>query len=321
MLIGIALVVLVLLVVAADATASSPELCNSCHAMKPWVSSWRVSSHGQVECYACHGTPRPWYGEPLSIVERWSRISDYFKAQRAGRSTETTLGGAPMQPPIPDWKCEQCHDLETITSKKFNVTIKHTEHARKNESCVSCHRFVAHPDPYLTRNEALMAQCFECHGLQKGAKAAGRCGLCHPAGTELEPKSHQAKTWATKHGQAALVDRKQCSMCHLDTFCLACHGVVMPHPADWAKGKNVHAATAKHDTAVCRKCHSGSADLCTMCHHQGFDANKGPWVKEHPKLASQKGPAFCFAGCHDALFCVKCHTQNPDTSTPATSAP
>jgi hypothetical protein len=190
------------------------------------------------------------------------------------------------------------------------VQVDHTEHARRNNSCVSCHRWTAHPDPNWSMATLTMKECFKCHGLSKGAKAPGTCQTCHLKGLDLRPDSHKTGDWPTRHGKVALVDRQQCTMCHRDDFCRGCHGVVMPHPQGWAKGRNSHAVVAKKDRTVCAKCHKGSTNLCTMCHHPGFDAQKGPWVAQHSAMASDKGVAFCFE-CHDALFCANCHDATP----------
>jgi hypothetical protein len=183
------------------------------------------------------------------------------------------------------------------------VQIKHADHARRNDSCVSCHRYTAHPVAGTDRDTEFMKQCFTCHSITKGAKAPGACPVCHLKGVDLHPDSHKSGDWLTRHGKVAIADRKQCAMCHDASFCRGCHGVVMPHPAGWAKS---HGVIAKQDLTVCAKCHKGSTNLCTMCHHRGFDDKKGPWVRQHSVMAADTGSAFCFT-CHDAVFCSKCH--------------
>jgi hypothetical protein len=312
----VAVAVFVLLFVSADAVASSPDLCAGCHLMQPWVASWRVSAHANVECYSCHGTPRPWYAEPVSVIERWSRIGRDVRAQSVMSSAEASSAIAKARP-VPDWVCEQCHNLATLQIPSSNVTIDHTKHAKRNKSCVSCHTFVAHPERYVDRNTSLMKQCFVCHGQTKAAKAPGRCSLCHPKDFELKPPSHIAPKWLQRHGAIAKANRQQCDMCHAPEFCVKCHGLVMPHPTGWAGGPNLHATVAKKGVVVCERCHKGSSELCTMCHHRGFAAGKGPWVKQHPAMAAETGSAFCFQ-CHDSMFCVKCHTTTEATPIDAT---
>jgi nitrate/TMAO reductase-like tetraheme cytochrome c subunit len=314
---GVSIVaVLVLLVVAVDAGASSPVVCASCHEMQPWVASWSVSPHAEVACYSCHGTPRPWYGAPLSVVERAAMLGRDVGAHGTDRGEEVTgTGNGGAAKAVPDSTCEQCHDPARVGTSRFGVQIKHTEHAARNKSCVSCHRWTAHPDPNGDRNTLMMKECFKCHSLSKGAKAPGTCDTCHLKGLDLRPDSHKTGKWLTSHGKVAIADRQQCSMCHRDDFCRDCHGVVMPHPKGWARGPSSHAVIAKQDRRVCSRCHKGNTDLCTMCHHPGFDPKKGPWVARHSAMASDKGVSFCFE-CHDALFCASCHSAVPAEGSP-----
>jgi len=301
---------LVALVIAVDAGASSPVVCATCHEMQPWVTSWSVSPHAEVGCYSCHQTPRHWYGMPLSAAERWTRLGLDGGAHLSRSSADTSAVSAVGAAPIPDAACEQCHDPARVGTSRFGVQIKHGDHARRNNSCVSCHRWTAHPDPNGDRDTLLMKQCFTCHSIVKGSKAPGACDACHLKGVDLHPDSHKTGDWLKRHGKVAIADRQQCSMCHLDEFCRNCHGVVMPHPEGWAKGQYSHSVVAKQDRTVCARCHKGSTNLCTMCHHRGFVDKKGPWVRQHSVMASQTGAAFCFQ-CHGALFCTPCHSSGP----------
>lgn len=159
----------------------------------------------------------------------------------------------------------------------------------------------------------LMKECFKCHSIVKGSKAPGACDACHLKGVDLHPDSHKIGDWLKRHGKVAIADRQQCAMCHSAEFCRTCHGVAMPHPPGWEKGKTGHGPVAKQDLTVCARCHKGSTNLCTMCHHGGFASRKGPWVKTHSEMASQTGAAFCFQ-CHDAVFCAMCHKPESGTT-------
>ena len=299
--------VLILIVLGIDAVATSPDVCASCHEMKPWVASWSVSAHADVACYSCHQTPRQWYGSPIALAERWTKLAGQMVAHSQRSSDDTSVVSAVGAPPIPDSACLQCHDPARVGTSRFGVQIRHEEHARRNGSCVSCHVLTAHPDPKGDRDTLFMKQCFTCHDIKPGSKAPGECTVCHLKGVDLHPDSHKKGDWKAEHGKVAIADRKQCAMCHAESFCKNCHVLVMPHPAGWAKGPNTHAVVARlGGTKVCEKCHVGANNLCGMCHHRGFQPGKGPWVRQHSDLASQTGPAFCF-GCHQAAFCAKCH--------------
>jgi hypothetical protein len=218
--------------------------------------------------------------------------------------------------PIPDAACLQCHDADRKATSRYGLVINHAEHAKRNKSCVSCHLWAAHPDPKASRGSLMMSQCFNCHGQATQPRASAECSVCHVKDMDLKPDTHKTGKWQKEHGVAAKADRQQCVMCHKAAFCDNCHGLEIPHPLGWARGASGHAVVARQNRAVCEKCHPGNANLCTMCHHQGFDDTKGPWVKQHNVQVRETGAAFCFK-CHDATYCVRCHTSSPvPASTP-----
>lgn len=313
-LIGVALVAAF---VASGFVVSSPRVCNACHEMRPKVESWSVSPHAEVGCYSCHGTPRPWYGAPASVIERWGLLGRDVRAhfaspERSASATESALAttGPLAAAPIPDEACLKCHDPNRQATSRYGLVIKHAEHAERNKSCVSCHLWAAHPDPKASRATLMMARCFNCHGKPDQPKASGECLVCHVKGIELRPPTHTAGAWQRVHGEVAKSDRQQCVMCHTQAFCDNCHGVEIPHPLGWARGASGHAVVAAKDRTVCARCHEGEANLCTMCHHRGYDDRKGPWTKQHFAVVRQTGAAFCFK-CHESVFCVQCHTSVP----------
>ena len=299
---ALVVVLVVLGVVGLTAAASSPRVCASCHEMQPKVAQWRVSPHAEVRCYRCHATPQPWYRWPRALIERGAMLTRDVRAHRSG---DYTIGdGAP----IPDANCLQCHDPARTGTSRFGVRIKHAEHAERNNSCVSCHRWTAHPSPVGSRDTAMMALCFKCHGLSEGAKAPGACDVCHLKGLDLRSESHKTGDWKALHGDAAKADRKQCAICHVEKFCRDCHGLEIPHPEGWTSGKTGHSVVAARDRKVCEQCHRGKTNLCSMCHHKGYDGAKGPWVSRHYLMVQETGSAFCMQ-CHQPTFCVRCHSN------------
>lgn len=309
-IIGVAIAAAVIIGVLALGTGayfitSSAVVCASCHEMRPSVATWRVSPHAAVQCYDCHSTPRPWYRTPASLVERIGLLGRDVRAHWSWTKTEASTPSTLTAAAIPDSTCEHCHDPARTATSRFGILIKHAEHAKRNNSCVSCHRWTAHPSPTGDRDSMMMELCFKCHGLAQGSKAPGECAVCHLRGLDLHPDSHKKGDWTTRHGKVATTDREQCVMCHRDTFCRNCHGLEIPHPADWAK---VHAGTAAQNREVCTKCHRGDANLCTMCHHKGYDGRQGPWVSQHFLMVRETGAAFCMQ-CHPGTFCVRCHAE------------
>jgi hypothetical protein len=218
---------------------------------------------------------------------------------------ETRTAGVP---PIADEVCLQCHTADREATSGFRIRIDHEEHAERNGSCVSCHVRTAHPVATRSNALTLMGQCFTCHGTPEQPKASSECGVCHPSEFDLRPASHANVDWRKSHAPVAESDRRQCAMCHEQSFCDGCHGLEMPHPPGWDKGATGHSAVANTDRAICSRCHEGEPNLCTMCHHQAFDPEKGTWVRQHPVEVRQQTPEFCLK-CHQPSYCVRCHVS------------
>jgi hypothetical protein len=313
---------LALMAVAAGLTVwtSAPSTCASCHEIAPYVSSWKTSPHARVGCAKCHEPVRSWAQFPASLLFRARMLQRDVAAHRANPDASTLPSSSATLRPIPDENCLQCHDLTREVTLPKGLIMDHAKHVERNKSCVSCHRSTAHPPSDVEKQLLLMEQCFTCHGSAPGSKAPATCTMCHPVTFSQRPQSHTPQTtWLDKHGKAAKANQQPCAMCHKTSFCDNCHGMTMPHPADWAKGKPpAHAAYAKKDTKVCVQCHGPAPSLCSMCHHKGdFNPANGPWVSNHAPTVNERGTVFCLS-CHDSLFCTDCHNKQsaPPSATP-----
>jgi len=287
---------------------ASAIVCGACHEMSPKVAAWRTGGHTQIGCPACHETPLPWYRFPETLAVRGAMLTRDVGDHWSNRARDASRASNDDTSTVPDSTCLKCHDPSRKITMRFGTLIDHTEHAKRNKSCVSCHIWTAHPDPNVERPILLMAQCFTCHGRTKTAKAPGTCDVCHPKSFSLRPESHRpASAWRTRHGKVALAGGQPCDMCHDEDFCRNCHGVDMPHPTGWGKGQPAgHASVAELNRQVCARCHKEKPDLCSMCHHKGWEPTKGPWISQHPLMVRQHGAAFCMR-CHAATFCTDCH--------------
>lgn len=111
-----------------------------------------------------------------------------------------------------------------------------------------------------------------------------------------------------------------CSTCHVETFCSNCHGMTIPHPAEFKEPKDPksptsHPAVAKTMAKKCEMCHTkADPQFCNKCHHGekagGWDYKASvPWTqKQHPQAVQAGGVKACTARCHAVKFCVDCHT-------------
>lgn len=193
-----------------------------------------------------------------------------------------------------------------------------------------------------------MDACFRCHGLQEGAKATGKCSACHPADFNLVPASHTAPNWyqalGDSKGHAAAYSEEAsrvvaaqtriaglkpvktegklkpgyeqtvntCYTCHQKQFCTDCHGVEMPHPADFATN---HAKAGTQNPAVCANCHARSSveaqgtNFCSACHHPSGSPDRS-WLAQHFEAVRATGAQPCF-DCHNPRYCSACHVEGP----------
>lgn len=295
-----------LLGIGATYLSATPAVCGACHEMAPAMATWEQSGHTKVACASCHETPRPWYQFAQTLADR---------AVMLRRDIDLHLSGSPKDAAairdvkVPDSTCLQCHDPSRQVTMRFGTLIDHPAHAKRNHSCVSCHRYTAHPDPGAEKPLLLMQMCFDCHGRTSTAKAPGTCDECHPKSFGLRPESHGAPDWLAAHGKLALAGRRQCMMCHEESACQKCHGLEMPHPSGWAAGRTGHGPIAKADGALCAKCHDSKPDVCAMCHHRDYQPAKGTWVSQHPSVVDRRGATFCLE-CHAPQYCVYCHTSD-----------
>jgi len=239
--------------------------------------------------------------------------------------------------------CEVCHGTAMPHSEDFK-TKSHPAVAKTSiAKCVVCHgdnaathfcdnchhgsqvggKFDA-ATPWLNGH----AKVVTASGMDSCLKQCHTSQFCSDCHTKLKPfpTSHKAATWlhspAGADSQAAdktpaahaaaAKNIKACEICHgagdatKNPFCVGCHQLEMPHPADF---KQFHAKTGSANPKVCANCHTFK-ELCSNCHHVG-SSPAVPWINQHPASISAKGTAGCFKTCHqDKPFCITCHQQN-----------
>lgn len=284
---------------------STPVFCGLCHEMGADHASWQQSAHKNVSCIACH-TPPNLIGfvqhKMAALPELYLHLADrYEKPINKESKVAEELGSE---------NCGLCHKMVNRRSTpSTGIIINHVAHIKKEINCTTCHNRVAHPGLKEYKNFMKMGACYRCHGLDAKAKAPGKCSTCHPKDFDLKPVNHKSADWLPpKHSKAAKQERKNCQMCHQETFCSNCHGMQMPHPADnWTKGAKQHTAIGKANPASCTKCHR-QQDFCSTCHHKGYDPGKGAWIQFHPSQVKEKGAESCFE-CHGPTYCAYCHVR------------
>lgn len=193
-----------------------------------------------------------------------------------------------------------------------------------------------------------MTACFRCHTQDEPEGPPGACEACHPADFELRPANHfeagfyelggdsylhaelawEALGETTATAEVVVEDASvegehdteipsvdeifYCGTCHSESFCTDCHGVVMPHPADFAEG---HGDLGRTQPAVCANCHATGAaaasgaglEFCNSCHHPESDPTKA-WIPQHFDIVRTSGAEACFE-CHNPTYCAECHVR------------
>lgn len=283
-------------------------MCGTCHEIAPHVEAWRASSHANTGCRSCH-TTYAWYdGFRYRMTHFADDMSRRISGETAPEAPPRRRGATGPIVDTPDAVCLRCHSMAREPSTRDRVIIDHAAHAERNDACLSCHLNTTHPDPETDIVLIMMEQCYECHTLTPAAdEPSGECAVCHPEHLELTPASHEPPDmWLRpEHGKSAEVDNTQCMMCHTESSCVDCHGILMPHPPTFAQD---HSEIAAAQQEVCGRCHAGQPDPCSTCHHSLESVAITSWETQHYRVTRIQGPAACMR-CHGAVFCAQCHQR------------
>jgi hypothetical protein len=192
--------------------------------------------------------------------------------------------------------CGSCHpDYQTRPPATPGLIFNHQTHLARGAACPACHATaVGHagaPAP-------AMSSCFACH---EGRKASADCTYCHSNLNEIAPGIGEPSV----HVATDPKKKETCAACHdVETFCIDCHGLDIPHPADWLA---THGTLGLDRSSLCVKCHqSRDAQFCVRCHGMEMP-HPQYWISTHKETAG-RDPASCNL-CHKdpVAFCDRCH--------------
>ncbi len=184
--------------------------CDDCHAMVPAVETWKLTSHSNLPCTACHG-------------EEVSNVSDITPSLPIEIADE-----------VKSENCKQCHSTERKIKTSGDLIIHHEKHDKAGINCVQCHSGVAHAhlaeweianqkitDDYpqwdakmaeevvANYNQLNMWSCIGCH---KEKEITTECSACH-SGIDGLP-SHEVNEWEVIHGDKGRENIDECISCH-----------------------------------------------------------------------------------------------------------
>ncbi len=342
---GVAVMGLVAFVIVALGVTSSYWFCaNGCHMVQDdTVISYNRSSHNKVSCLACH---MPVNADPVTfMLHKMNGLVELYMVV-SGQASLPLNPESEVAKTMSSAQCTQCHSDNRQYTPSSGIIIDHAAHAKNGITCPTCHNRVAHSEDFkltLAGNKKhedwmKMEACFRCHSLNpnkkglNGYNAPGKCSTCHPTSFQLKPANHltvgfvnpgavntvkaasnttSGSAEATVGGHPALYKEKgadYCYMCHdKATFCDACHGLPMPHTAEFKQTNHGTIASQPGMAAKCQRCHPGGADFCNGCHHPA-STSAAAWIQEHPAVA-KKDATPCLASCHKESFCSGCHVR------------
>lgn len=278
--------------VAGGVVLTDTATCVRCHRDRFEASAEHSQAHSQIACASCHAEPGIGGRTALGV----QTLADVV-AQTSGRD----LGTAERRPRSSS--CLRCHVGIGNALVRRIVRVSHAEFVDDPAyRCTDCHASVGHGPRGEPDDRPRMTLCLRCHD---GTGASADCSVCHPGGiTDVRGVS------AYDYPIVQLPPVTTCEGCHSMERCDACHGLRMPHPADWAEVGRHGRAGAFTRREKCKKCHE-RADCQSACHPVGAfpgDGHVAEWDTLHGADASPEALARC-RQCHSAagFSCRSCH--------------
>jgi hypothetical protein len=186
------------------------------------------------------------------------------------------------------------------------TVFSHLRHVTEGAlDCAACHGEIETTDSVLASVEVSMDECMACHTEQS---RPNECTTCHTLyAVDRAPPTH-SQNWMRIHGsisRARLEDRVQdCSMCHTEQSCQACHQETQPASHTNQFRLRGHGIQASIDRDSCAACHR--TESCDRCHQETRPlSHSGSWGGARS--------THC-VGCHEPLLtgsCATCHKQTP----------
>jgi nitrate/TMAO reductase-like tetraheme cytochrome c subunit len=285
-----------LLAVSFAATSTDRYCTGACHAHQAAVQAHARDTHVGVACVTCH--------EDASIAGAFG--APFARTGHVLRRVVSGLGS--RMAPVSSGSCLGCHSGirgRTVSVTALDIRMSHDAPLAAGMSCADCHTGTGHDSGAPAAPG--MTTCAPCHD---GETAASSCTTCHPADASRARRPSDARrVYAT----VKLDPMTECGACHDQTACDACHGMRLPHTAEFKAWSHARAASFDGRKA-CQRCHTTSD--CTKCHPEVAVGTAAPhpadWKTSHQ---SQPGNSACEchwrrlpdAGRSRGTYCLVCH--------------
>lgn len=280
-----------------SAAAVSPVFCSACH--RGAARALADTAHAGTTCDSCHMS-----AGTLGLVEQRMRVVSMV----LGSPVSLITGSGPAVPSTDNARCLECHEPmvnKTVTVR--GVTMNHRAPQKERWLCVQCHRGVAHPSGEYQGSSYTMEMCLACHNANPQNPTT--CGVCHPP--DESPQVAHTTPWSITHGANwrsthGMGDLATCKSCHSPGYCVACHNMDLPHPANYLAQHGTDVLSRASREADCLVCHKGTA--CDNCH--GIEMpHPDAFVAKHVDMVKEKGTAVC-ERCHSSKACDSCHNSH-----------
>ena len=282
------------------------EQCTQCHSENREITPTRgilinheVHEENHIHCTACHNRVahpegeieitmvEPESGEPAALHADFMTMTACFRCHSlTGESPSGEEYAAPGE-------CSVCHPA--------SFELKPANHMEEGFYPAGHAELATMEIDHATGRPAENVRQPVLHGESEESSATDESEYAPSAGDAHV--LHLADVAAIEY----------CSTCHVvDTFCVGCHGVEMPHPEGFIENHGEE-GTARADS--CAMCHAGGGrpvenagtEFCNGCHHKGSDPLQ-PWIPQHFVIVEQQGAQGCF-DCHEPTYCAECHVR------------
>ena len=167
---------------------NTESFCISCHAMRDFVyAEYQKTKHFQnrtgvrASCPDCH-VPKEWVHKVVRKVKASNELYHWligsldsrkkFEAKRGALAKQVWAGMAATD----SRECRNCHGIDFMLSKAQTAQagVMHSLAEKWGETCISCHKGIAHSLPEGFDEDALMSRL---HTRMENEKVA--CRSCH----------------------------------------------------------------------------------------------------------------------------------------------
>lgn len=299
---------LVLVVLVGYIGTSTDRYCaETCHRDADATTS--ALEQGHARCASCHEVAGV-MGVLPNTAARARMLVNYSQ----GATPEVVLR------PVDSDECLWCHEdvaHQTIETER-GILMSHKEVVTEGLPCQTCHDAAGHDPDGFTGS---MSSCVVCHD---GDTAATECSTCHardPGAAAIAASADQQARGVSGTGRitypAVRAAKRECGGCHdQETQCDYCHGLRMPHSAEFKQG--LHARTAAFERkGVCWTCHDPQWCSLGGCHRgssfnpaDGTAGHAAGWKAQHSRTRWDSG---CI--CHSRTsrtepMCTLCHASD-----------